>query len=75
MHEIGTAPNFERCSRRWTATGFENEDRLEFSLQGIDAVGNTAPMLSHRWTVGERAIMVVSTYILLILFYSRHCFS
>ena len=53
VHEIGTTPNFVTCNRQWTATGFENEDRLEFSLQGIDAVGNMAPILSHQWTIGE----------------------
>ena len=53
MHEIGTTPNFVTCNRRWTATGFENEDMLEFSLQGIDAVGNMALIISHQWTVGE----------------------
>ena len=50
---MGSTPNFETCARRWTASGFANEDSLEFTLQGVDSVGNMAPMISHQWIVGK----------------------
>ena len=50
---MGNTPNFEACTRRWTASGFTNEDSLEFILQGVDAVGNMALMISHQWRVGK----------------------
>lgn len=53
VHLVGSTPNFETCTRRWTASGFANEDNLEFILQGVDAVGNMAPMISHQWIVGK----------------------
>lgn len=53
VHISGTAPNFEICNRQWTASGFANEDILQFSLYGVDGVGNVAPLVSHQWTVGK----------------------
>lgn len=53
VHLVGSTLNFETCTRRWTASGFANEDNLEFILQGVDAVGNMAPMISHQWIVGK----------------------
>lgn len=53
VHVIGSSTNLETCARRWIASGFANEDSLEFILQGVDAVGNMAPMISHQWTVGK----------------------
>ena len=53
VHEIGSAPNFETCDGTWTATGFMNEDALEFTALGVDRVGNSAPIISHTWTVGK----------------------
>jgi hypothetical protein len=50
---IGSTADFETCVRRWIASGFANEDSLEFILQGVDAVGNMAPIISHQWTVGK----------------------
>ena len=83
VHKIGTAPNFVSCSHRWTATGFENEDMLEFSLQGIDAVGNMAPIISHQWTVGKTRSFLPPFYdvnniissVNFILLPCRHCCS
>ena len=53
VHEVGNAPNLETCDRIWTATNFMNEDVLEFMVVGVDRVGNTAPIISHTWTVGK----------------------
>ena len=50
---MGSSPSFETCAGRWTASGFANEDVLQFILQGVDAVGNMAPMISHQWIVGK----------------------
>ena len=54
VHSVGTTPNFEVCETQWTASGFENENTLEFTLHGVDNVGNVAPLISHQWTVGKK---------------------
>ena len=60
VHLVGSTPNFETCTKRWTASGFANEDFLEFILQSVDAVGNMAPMISHQWTVGKMLLAQLS---------------
>lgn len=62
VHLVGSVPNFETCSRSWTASGFVNGDHLEFVLQGIDSVGNIAPVMTHQWTVGKTIIAMPYIY-------------
>ena len=66
VNAVGSTPIFETCNRRWTATGFRNEDNLEFILQGYDAVGNVAS-ISHLWTVGKQFICKLKCYYYLIV--------
>ena len=58
VHVTGTNPNFEICNTRFTTTGFMNEDNLQFSIQGVDSVGNMAPVISHTWTIGKIILMI-----------------
>ena len=53
IHQAGSSPNFTRCEREWSASGFRNQEMLEFSLRGQDDAGNVASPMIHQWTIGN----------------------
>ena len=63
VYAVGNTPKYETCNEKWTATGFRNEDNLEFILQGYDAVGNVTS-ISHQWTVGKQFCMQIKLLLL-----------